>query len=417
MMKNRWRPCLAGPAYVYALDIGSKKVAMAAAKRPAAGPAQELVIETVPAKGIFKGVVNDLAALSDAVAQVTDRMEARTGNKVTQVSLSINGNYIACRRSRVAMALSDRGTRSITRRDLAYLSEQARLLGTELDEYLIAEIPQGFSIDRHPMTRRPLGLHGRRLETEVLVVTAPYAHVSNIVKAVERVGVDVAEVRAASLAAAEAVLGPEERQRGVVLIDIGDTLTGVVVLREDRPTHVRVLPFGGRNLVEIIANYCHVTMEVAEGIARNALEIGAEPQESDAVMIRAEGMFRPVAKRDLVGAVVSEMERFVSLLHDAVAESLAATRPGMSVVATGGLSLVEGLLEKLEQDLALPVRLGVPRGTAHMPVSQSITCAAAAGLAQRCLSAAGETPFLLQEPGNKVARFVDSIRHLYQDYF
>jgi len=316
------------------------------------------------------------------------------------------------------MALSERGTRSITRRDLAYLSDQARLLGTELDEVLIHEISQGYSIDRHPRTHHPLGLYGRRLETEVLVVTAPYAHISNVVKAVERVGVDVAEVRAASLAAAEAVLNQEEKERGVVLIDIGDTLTGVVVFQEGKACSVRVLPFGGRNLGEIIANYCHVTMEVAETIAREALEIDAEPQESDAVMIRAEGMFRPVSKRDLVGVVVSEMDKFVSLLHDAVAEPRALTRPGMSVVVTGGLSLVQGLLEKLEQDLSLSVRLGVPRGMAHVPVSRSITCAAAAGLVGRCRSAAGgQAPFLLQESRNKVARLVDSIKNLYQDYF
>ncbi len=417
-MKNGWRPRLVAPGYVFALDIGSKKVSLAAARTAAAGPAPELFIETAPVKGIFKGVVNDLAALSDVLAPVVRRMEGQIGHKVLQVSLSINGNYIVSRRSRVAMALSERGTRSITRRDLAYLSDQARLLGTELDEVLIHEISQGYSIDRHPMTYHPLGLQGRRLETEVLVVTAPYAHVSNVVKAVERLGVDVVEVRAASLAAAEAVLNQEERERGVVLIDIGDTLTGVVIFREGKACYVRVLSFGGRNLVEIIANYCHVTMEVAQNIVRDALEIDAEPQEFDAVMIRAEGMFRPVSKRDLVGAVVSEMDKFVALLHDAVAESRALTRPGMSVVVTGGLSLVEGLLEKLEQDLSLPVRLGVPRGMAHMPVSQSVTCAAAAGLVRRCRSAASEqAPFLLQESRNKVTRLVDSIKHLYQDYF
>jgi len=417
-MKNRWRPRLADPGYIFALDIGSKKVALAAARTTAAEPAEDLLIETAPAKGIFKGVVNDLAALSDVVAHVVGRMEARTGHKVLQVSLGINGNYICSRRSRVAMALSERGTRSITRRDLAYLSEQARLLGTELDEYLIHEISQGYSIDRNPMTGHPLGLHGRRLETEVLVVAAPYAHVSNVVKAVERLGVDVTDVHAASLAAAEAVLNQEEKERGAALIDIGDTLTGVVVVKEGRTRHVRVLPFGGRHLVEIIANYCHVTMEVAQVITRDSLEIDTEPQESDAVMIRAEGMFRPVSKKDLVGVVVSEMDRFVALLHDAVAESHAVTRPGTSVVVTGGLSLVEGLLEKLEQDLALPVRLGVPRGMAHTPVSLSVTCAAAAGLVQRRRSAVpGQEPFLLQEPRNKVVRLVDSIRHLYQDYF
>ena len=417
MMKNAWKPRLAGPRYVFALDIGSKKVSLAAAKAAtAADAAGELVIETHPVKGIFKGVVNDLAALSDVVAHVAGRMESRVGQKVAQAALSINGNYIVSRRSRVAMALSERGTRSVTRQDLEYLSEQARLLGTELDEYLIHEIPQGYSIDRHPMTRRPLGLHGRRLETEVLVVTAPHAHVSDVVKAVERVGVDVTRVHAANLAAAEAVLSPEEKERGVVLIDIGDTLTGVVVFKEGAPRYLRVLSFGGHNLLEIIANYCHVTMEVAESIAMDSLEIDAQPQESDAVMIRAEGMFRPVSKKDLLAVVVAEMNNFIALLHDAVAESPAKTSSGMSVVVTGGLSLVEGLLEKLEQDLSLPVRLGVPRGLGKVSVSLSVTCAAAVGLALRTSAAAGEAPFLQASKG-RVARLVDSLKQMYQDYF
>jgi len=416
-MKRIWRARLAPSEFCFALDIGSKTVALAAARSDATDPVAELLMETQPAKGIFKGVVNDLSALSDVVAHVADRMAHRTGQKVHQASIAINGNYITSRCSRVAMALSGSGTRSITRRDMAYLCEQARFLGLEIDEHLIHEIPQGYSIDRHPMTHHPLGLHGRRLETEVLVVAAPHTHINNVVKAVERVGVDVTQIHAASLAAAEAVLSPEEKERGVIMMDMGDTLTGVVVFKGGLPRILRILPFGERNLVEIIANYCHVTMERAEAITRDSLEIDGQPQESDAVMIRAEGMFRPVSKIELLDVVVAEMDKFVAMAHDAVTESVAAN-PGMSVVVTGGLSLVEGLLEKLEKDLSLPVRLGVPRGMAHIPVSRSVTSAAAAGLIALSCPSAGIAPSLLfEESKSKVTRWVDTFRHLYQDYF
>jgi cell division protein FtsA len=400
------------------LDIGSKTVTLAAARNDAADPLAGLVVETQPAQGIFKGVVNDLAGLSDVIANVADRIREKTGQKVLQASVAINGNYVTCRRSRVAMALSERGTRAITRRDLAALSEQARLLGTELDEHLIREVSQGYSIDRHPMTRSPLGLHGRRLETEVLVVAAPHGHIDNVVKAAQQVGIDVTQVHVASLATAEAVLSPEEKERGVVLVDIGDTLTGIAVFKGGLPLHLRVLSFGGRDLTEIIANYCHVTMEVAEGIARASLEIDAPVSESDAVMIRAEGMFRPVSKRDLAAVVVAEMDKFVALAHDAVAQSGVGSSPGMSVVVTGGPALVEGLLEKLEKDLSLPVRLGVPRGMAHIAVSRSVACAAAAGLVLLSFpTREAAAPLLLSEPKNRVVRWVEGIRHMYQDYF
>ncbi|MGE5280140.1 MAG: cell division FtsA domain-containing protein, partial [Deltaproteobacteria bacterium] len=237
-----------------------------------------------------------------------------------------------------------------------------------------------------------------------------------VVKAVERAGIDVRGVHAASLAAAESVLSREEKERGVVLVDIGDTLTGIAVFKEGAARSLRVLSFGGRNLAEIIANYCHVTMDVAEGIVRDSLEFDATLPVSDELMIRAEGMFRPLPKKELADVVVTEIDKFAVLARDAVVESASAC-PGMSVVATGGLSLVEGLLEKLEGDLALSVRLGAPRGMAHIPVSVSVACAAAAGMLFETLPSGDGQPLLLQESRNKVARLVESLRHLYQDYF
>ncbi|MGE5280273.1 MAG: hypothetical protein ACM3L6_05985, partial [Deltaproteobacteria bacterium] len=113
-MKNERTARRSGASHVFALDIGSKNVRLAAAPKNAADPAADLLIETVPSRGIFKGVVNDLAALSDVVAQAAQAMEKRLGQKVCEVTVAINGNYIVARRSRSAMALSERGTRSIT---------------------------------------------------------------------------------------------------------------------------------------------------------------------------------------------------------------------------------------------------------------------------------------------------------------
>ena len=123
-----------GRDYLFALDVGSKKLTLAAARASADGELGPVAVEVQPTRGIFKGVVNDLAVLTESVQEVLQKMERRLNVKAVTVGLSINGNYVEARNSVTAVALSERGTRSITRRDMERLNLQARSLGVELDE-------------------------------------------------------------------------------------------------------------------------------------------------------------------------------------------------------------------------------------------------------------------------------------------
>ncbi|HQP92105.1 MAG TPA: cell division protein FtsA, partial [Candidatus Omnitrophota bacterium] len=165
MKKNKKR-------HLYALDIGSKKITLAAGGIDKEGIIDPIFIETCDSKGIFKGIVGDLAALTDAIQSIFKKMEIRCQEKAQQTALSINGNYINTRNSIAAMAVSERGTRSITKRDMEKLGATSRTLGLELDENLLHEYPQGYSVDRHNMTLNPLGLHGRRFEMDLLIMSA-----------------------------------------------------------------------------------------------------------------------------------------------------------------------------------------------------------------------------------------------------
>jgi cell division protein FtsA len=404
----------------YALDIGSRKVTLGSAR--AAGNHEHLedvVLESMPAKGIFKGVVNDLALLSDSIRQVAKRMEARRGQKISRLAVSINGNYIQARHSLAAIALAERGTRTITKRDIDRLNHQTRTLGLELDEHLLHEYPQGYSVDRHNMTLNPLGLHGRKLQEDLLLVSAPASYVENIVRAVEHAGCDVTRLVYSGIAAAQAVLSLGEKEKGAILIDVGETLTGVVICQEGVVRHLSVLSFGGKNITEIVANFCRVPLASADEIKRTSLELTVEGEESEEIMIKSEDVYRCVKKGELAGAISPEIDKFLELLKKAIFDSGIENVSSFGVVVVGGLSLLEGLLERMERTLGLSVRLGLPGGEAgQIALSQAPLYASAIGLLEMQLQDYRYSRFLFtaqqKGPWRKLS---DYLADLYHDYF
>lgn len=404
--------------FFYALDIGSKKMTLAAGDVREEERVQPFWVETQPTKGIFKGVVNDLALLSESIQRLFKKMETRLGVKATKAALSINGNYIEARDSVVQEALSERGTRSITRRDIERIHQQARILGLELDEYLLHEYPQGYSIDRHNMILNPLGLHGRRLEAHLLLVSAKMGYIENITRALEHSGLDVINITFSGVAAAHAVLTSEEKENGVILVDIGDTLTGVLIFKDGIVRRVNVLAFGGKNICEIVSNFCKIPLEAAEEVKKTSGMLMIEIPEDEEVMIKIEDGYKSVKKKELALSIQPEIDKFLGMLKNMIFESGVADISAARVVVTGGLSLLEGLLEKMETVLGLSVRMGVPRNLKDIPSSQAPAYACAIGLLQMQQKAFADRGFLLKSKSkNKLNRLIDYVANLYQDYF
>lgn len=404
--------------FFYALDIGSKKMTLAAAEIPKGGPLGPILIETQASRGIFKGVVNDLAALTDSIEQLLRKMESKTHNKMSQIALSINGNYINAFDSHAAIVLSERGTRSITKRDVERLNGKARALGLELDEHLLAEYPQGYSIDRHNLTLNPLGLHGRKFEGDLLLVSAKSGYIDNMIKAVEQAGLDIVDVVFSGIAAAEAVLTREDKEKGAVVVDIGDCLTGILIFKDSVVRKLNVLTFGGKNLSEIISNYFKLPLELADEIKESSLELGVDFQDTEEVMIKTEYAYKPIKKKELAGIVQPEIDRFVVMLKDFISQSGVEGIAASRIVVTGGVSLLEGLLEKMERDLGMPVSLGLTKGHSNMPLSRAPAYACAIGLLHLQNDAYSARGHKLQGEGkNRLSKMVDYVVNLYQDYF
>ena len=135
-------------------------------------------------------------------------------------------------------------------------------------------------------------------------------------------------------------------------------------------------------------------------------------------MIKADYDFRPIKKKELAMIALPEIDNFTATLKSIIFDSGVSEVAGMKIVTSGGLSLLEGLLEKMETDIGLTVKMGIIKGAAALPISKVPSYAGAIGLLYMNKDVHNKIGFNLKAQGkNKLTRLIDYVSNLYQDYF
>ena len=216
-----------------------------------------------PSRGMKKGIVNDLGALTAAISASVHKAEKSSGYLVKRAFVSLAGSHIASINSRGAVGIT--GQRGVTYDDLDRALDSARAIAIPHNREVLHVIPRSYSLDGHDRVRSPIGMHGFRLEVETHIITASTTSVANLEEAVEAAGVHVDRFILNPLAAGDAILTPEEREMGVVVIDIGGGTTDLAIFIEGTVWHTSVLPFGGDHITNDIT-YLNIPYETAETI-------------------------------------------------------------------------------------------------------------------------------------------------------
>ena len=233
-------------------------------------------------------------------------------------------------------------------------------------------------VDGQEGVREPLGLSGNRLEVNVHVITGAVTSAQNIIKCVNRAGLDVVDMVLQPLASSEAVLSQEERDLGVVMIDLGGGTTDLAIFLDGSIRHSAVLPIGGQNLTKDLAIGLLTSQTEAEkiklqhGIARTGLVQGHEMVEVPSVGDRPA---RTCSRRDLAEILEPRVEEIFELVRREIARAGYEGMVGAGVVITGGTSLLEGMPDAAEQVLNLPARRGAPTAVSvGFATSSAIPC-------------------------------------------
>jgi cell division protein FtsA len=368
------------PDLVVGLDVGTTKVVA----QPMPHGLDIIGVGTAPSRGLRRGIVVNIDSTVEAIKAAVAEAEQMAGVEVAGVCAGVAGGHIRGVNSRGVVAVSGKD-REVGSTDVERAVDAARAISVPQDREIIHVLPQNFIVDDGEGIRDPIGMSGVRLEVEVHVVTAAVTSVQNIVRSVNRAGLAVRDVILEPLASAEAVLYEDEKELGIVVVDLGGGTTDVALLRNGAIWHTAVLPLGGDHISNDIAIGLRTPMADAEDIKkRYGCALTALVPAEETVEVPSVGGRKP---RQLSRQVLSEIiqprvEEIFTLIARELGRAGFQDAATAGVVVTGGTSLMEGVPELAEAVFDQPVRRGVPLGVSGLAeIVQSPIYATAVGLA------------------------------------
>jgi cell division protein FtsA len=331
--------------------------------RPKPGGGLDVIgVGSAPSRGLRRGVVVNIDSTVEAIKQAVAEAEQMAGIDVARVWAGVAGGHIRSLNSRGVVAISGR-EREVSAADVERAVEAARAINVPQDREIIHVLPQTFAVDDADGVREPIGMSGVRLEVEVHIVTAAVTSVQNVVRAVNRAGLTVQDVVLEPIASAEAVLFPDEKELGVVLIDIGGGTTDMALFRDGAIWHTAILPLGGDHITNDVAVGLRTPMADAEDLKKRygcALTAMVPAEETVDVPSVGGRKARQLSRQVLSEIIQPRVEEIVTLVARELTRAGFQDAATAGVVVTGGTSIMEGVPELAEAIFDQPVRRGVP---------------------------------------------------------
>ena len=288
-----------------------------------------------------------------------------SGHKVTDVIINVSTEKIKSQNERDTTSISSSPV-EIEEEHINRLLERGVTKGKEDGYEIIHAIPRKYTLDNQEGIEDPTGLIGSKLTAQIHIVKVPTTIVGNLEKAVAVAGFSPTKRVVNVLASAKAVLAEEERESGVLLIDIGAGLTDFALFIEGSPVVTGAVPIGGLSITKDIAYFMKVEYEEAERAKReNGVALVDLVREGEIIKIKPKNEIREVAveKRHLAEVIQVRIEEILEEVVTRIENAgFKVDSAGAGVVITGGTANLKGIKELVERFTDLPARIGVPTG-------------------------------------------------------
>lgn len=344
------------------LDIGTTKIGVVVAERTEEGSFRILGVGNAPSSGLKKGVIVSLEAAVESVRKALDDAELVSGCQIESSFVSIAGDHVKSINSRGVVAIGKSST-EIVQSDVERAIEAAKTVAIPSDREIIHVLPQEFAIDDQRGIKDPIGFAGVRLEVDVHIVTGSVSAAHNILRCVEKAGIEVDELVLEPLASSYAVLSKDEMELGCVVIDLGGGTTDLAVYHDGAIKHTAVVGVGGKDITSDLAIGLRTPLDHAEKLKclyGSALSSMVDASEMVTVPGVAGREPREVSRSVLASIIEPRAEEIFSLVARELKKGHLTEMMAAGVILTGGGAQLEGILELAEQIFDLPAKLGTP---------------------------------------------------------
>ncbi len=336
------------------VDIGSSKICTIIANVSDKKIVDIMGVGSVPSRGVQKGIVMDI---EDATAAIRDSIEqAQSGSapKVSAAVVGFTGKHISSTNPMVSVD-TRRRDHLVTELAIAQAERKMQAVVFPEDRVKVNIVKRQYALDRVEGIRNPLGMHGFRLDLEAHIVTADYAYMENLALCLKRAGVWVTSDSfiASPLAAAEAVLEPEDKLSGAIVADIGGGTTGISVFRDGTVWHTSALPVGSRQITNDLAVGLNIPFSAAEELKIKAGNL--YPEQG--------GNGESLELISKYGTSPEEVSYIIRARMEEIVRMILSKSPHVPniMVLTGGAARLRGMESFAREISGLQVRTGIPR--------------------------------------------------------
>ena len=346
---------------IVGLDIGTSKVVAIVGEVQDDGELEVIGFGSHPSRGLKRGVVVNIEATVNSIQRAVEEAELMAGCEIQSVYTGIAGSHVRSLNSHGIVAIRDR---EVGRSDVERVIDAARAVAIPADQRILHVLPQEFIIDGQEGIRDPIGMSGVRLEARVHMVTGAASAAQNIVKCVQRCGLEVEDIVLEQLASSHAVLTDDEKELGAALVDIGGGTTDIAVFHDGAIKHTAVIPIAGDQVTNDIAISLRTPTQYAEEIKIKyacALSQLANTDETIEVPSVGDRPPRRLARQTLGEVVEPRYEELFTLISNELRRSGFEEMIAAGIVITGGSSKMEGAVDLAEEVFHMPVRLGLPQ--------------------------------------------------------
>ncbi len=344
---------------VAGLDLGTTQTCVVVGEVTEQGVAVA-GLGTAPSRGMRKGVIVHVDSTVASIRKAVAEAEAMAECVISHVVASIGGAHLRGLTSHGVVAVRNG---EVSTGDLGRVLDAARAVALPADREVLHVLPQEYVIDEQEGVKEPVGIAGVRLEAKVHIVTSQTTAVQNLMKCCRQAGLMVDDVVLGGLAAADAVLTPEEKDLGVALVDVGGGTTDLVIFRDGSVKHTATLALGGGHLTNDIAAGLRTPTIEAEKIKQRFGSARADTVDGyGSVEVPSVGDREPrlLSRQVLCQIIEPRVEEIFALVAREIIRSGYEESLASGVVLTGGTALLDRTAEVAEHVFRMPVRIGVP---------------------------------------------------------
>ncbi len=348
--------------YVVAIDLGTSRV-VTLVGRKAPGNRIEVLASSVSDSmaGVARGEIKNTEHISKALKETITNIENELNIGIREAYVGLSGQHIKCSRHSGYIFIENNDG-EVREKDVQRLRESMNNIQIPVGETIVHILPQEYTVDDEKGIREPVGVIGNKLEATFNIITGDRNALSRVDKCLSKLNVSVAQHILNPLAAAQAVLVPDEKELGVAVVDIGGGTTDVCIYHDNIVRHVAIIPLGGNIVNKDIRSYGILERRVESLKVKFGSAVGALERADKFITIPGLNARDPkeISCRNLASIIEARMMDIIDCVLFEIRKSGYEKKLGAGIVLTGGCAQLKNLDILFREHTGYDVRVAIP---------------------------------------------------------